>query len=353
MRRLRVLIADDSSVYRRILNKAVQNAHSEVDINMVENGLMALEALPKKRYDVVLLDVNMPVMDGITALEEIKKKYYELPVIMISAKGMQSAELTMEALEKGALDFIVKPIDENFEKNLEFVSGYLKKLFDQILSKDDNLHDIKKAQQSTATKEHKGLGHIDLVVIAASTGGPSALEKVFSKMEANFSKPLLVVQHMPPEFTRAFAETLNKKSAINIIEGKEGDTVRAGMAIIAPGGYHLTVSRVGAAKRTVKLEQTPHVCGVRPAANVLFQSVANEYKGLNILAIVLTGMGNDGLEGVRALKMNTNCYCITQSESSCAIYGMPRSVNEAGLSDEIVDLEDIAARIQHIAQHGR
>jgi len=353
MRRLRVLIADDSSLYRRILDKAVRNAYLEVDITMVGNGLEALEELPKKRYDVVLLDVNMPVMDGITALEEIKKKYYELPVIMISATGTQSAKLTMQALEKGALDFIVKPIDENFEKNLEFVSGYLKKLFDQIVSKSENSNVKKSEKVVDVPKLKKEIGHIDLVVIASSTGGPSALEKIFFKMDKSFSKPMLLVQHMPPEFTRVFAENLNKKSAISISEGKEDDVIRAGMAIIAPGGYHMVVERVGAAKRVVKLLQTPHICGVRPAANVLFQSVAKEYQGQNILAVILTGMGNDGVEGVKALKMNTNCYCITQSEETCTIFGMPRCAVEAGISDEIVDIENIATRIQQIAEQGR
>jgi two-component system chemotaxis response regulator CheB len=193
-------------------------------------------------------------------------------------------------------------------------------------------------------KEFKG---VDLILIASSTGGPVALETIFKELTKEIQIPILVVQHMPREFTNVLAQTLNKKCALTVEEAKEGEVISKGRILIAPGGVHMTVTSVGSLRK-VHLRNSPYVNGVRPAADVLFKSIAQNYPGSRVLTVILTGMGSDGLAGVEELKKNCNCYCMTQSKDSCVVYGMPKSVFEAGLSDEIVELQDIAMRLKQL-----
>ncbi|HOP75527.1 MAG TPA: chemotaxis-specific protein-glutamate methyltransferase CheB [Bacillota bacterium] len=361
MDKLRALIVDDSIVYRRILTAAVESTGVAVALQTASNGILALERLEQQAFDVILLDVNMPELDGIQTLRKIRAVYPDLAVIMVSSTGMENAEVTMQALEAGALDFIVKPLEEDYDRNLKILSDHLKVLFAQIRIRSYEKRGPTQPEKPRPVvvpkleipKSPAKLNGVDLVLIASSTGGPVAVEQIFSKLEPGFSKPILVVQHMPPDFTKVFAQNLDNKSVVKVIEGRRGDVVRAGQAIVAPGGYHMTV-RPGehAHHLVVELDQTPLVRGVRPAADVLFKSVANCFKGGRVLAVVLTGMGSDGTDGVAELKRRCQCYCITQSEASCVVYGMPRSVVEAGLSDETVDITMIASRIQEIVKNG-
>ena len=348
---LRILIVDDSGVYRRILSKAVENALEDAEIIAVEDGLKALEILSKKCVDACLLDVNMPVLNGIETLKRIKTKYSQLPVIMVSGDSKDGAKLTVQALGLGALDFIVKPLDKDFDANMEIISRHLKELFNQI-KKSSPSEICKKINKVIQSNKSTGIKNIDLVVIASSTGGPSALEKVIPKLSGDFPKPVLIVQHMPPEFTKVFSESLNKKSKIEVAEAKDGDLIVPGKVFIAPGGFHMKAEKISAVKRIVKLDQSEFVCGVRPSADVLFASAAQAYEKMNVLAVVLTGMGKDGTAGVAALKGKTNCHCITQSEATCVVYGMPRSVSEIGLSDEVSDIDDMAEKIEMIVLQG-
>jgi two-component system chemotaxis response regulator CheB len=358
--KLRVLIVDDSIVYRRILTAAVETTGVAVAAQTASNGLLALERLEQQAFDVVLMDVNMPELDGIQALKRIRAIYPDLAVIMVSSAGLKNAEVTMKALEAGAMDFIVKPLGEDYERNLKVLSDHLKVLFAQIRIRSYERKVPAQAEISRPEavpkveipKSPVKLSGVDLILIASSTGGPVAVEQIFTGFERGFSKPVLVVQHMPPDFTKVFAQNLNRKSELKVIEGCPGDVVRAGQAIVAPGGYHMTVRQGEHANLVVELDQTPLVRGVRPAADVLFKSVANCFKGARILAVVLTGMGSDGTDGVAELKRRCQCYCITQSEASCVVYGMPRSVVDAGLSDETVDIERMASRIQEIVKNG-
>lgn len=345
MSRLSVLIVDDSGLYRRILSEAVTDAAADSEVLVAENGLKALEILTAKRADACLLDVNMPVMDGLETLKRVKMSHPQLPVIMVSGDSKDGPALTVQALRLGALDFITKPLDQDFETNMLLMSSHLKALFDHIRKRGG-----RKAPQSP-TKAGRCVGSAgfrpaDLVLIASSTGGPVALEKVIPKLSADFPKPVLVVQHMPPDFTRAFSESLDRKSRISVREAKEGDGITPGRVLIAPGGYHIKMERVSASERRIRLEKSEPVCGVRPSADVLFASAASAYEKMNVLAVVLTGMGKDGTDGVAALKEKTNCRCITQGEGSCVVYGMPRSICESGLSDEVFDIEEIAEQIE-------
>ncbi|HYE82406.1 MAG TPA: CheB methylesterase domain-containing protein [Clostridia bacterium] len=209
------------------------------------------------------------------------------------------------------------------------------------------------AAERRLSRGSSGKEHIELVVIASSTGGPTALDTVFSQLPADIKVPILIVQHMPPEFTGVLAQTLCKKYSLDVKEGSDGDRVEPGRIIIAPGGMHMTVSSSKGFGNEIRLLNTPYVNGVRPSADVLFSSVAKEYKGKGVLAVVLTGMGNDGTQGIREMKEECNCYCITQSESSCVVYGMPKCVYEAGLSDEVGELKEIAFRMYQIVRGRR
>ncbi|MDU2065986.1 MAG: CheB methylesterase domain-containing protein [Sporomusaceae bacterium] len=187
----------------------------------------------------------------------------------------------------------------------------------------------------------------DFILIAASTGGPAALNEVCSGLPDRISCPVLIVQHMPPDFTRLLAGSLSKVCKLPIEEATNGQTVLPGHILVAPGGWHMTVKNERG-RKTVELLNTPLVKGVRPAADVLFDSIARSFPRQKILAVILTGMGNDGLDGVRRMKEACNCYCLAQSEESSVIYGMPRSVVDAGLADEVIHLKDMAKRIHQL-----
>ncbi|MBC9783604.1 chemotaxis-specific protein-glutamate methyltransferase CheB [Heliobacterium chlorum] len=373
MEKLKVLVADDTLVYRKILAHAVESTGLATVEFTASNGLLAMERIRHNKLDVALLDMFMPEMDGLAVLEQIRKEHPQIAVILISGRGPDNASATVRALSLGALDFILKPEESDANKSMEKLKSQLQALFAQIKIK--KLSSIKEsatltseqtqktltlappvAKERTATSlsiNQKKFNGVDLVVIASSTGGPVALEKVCQQLPANFPIPVLIVQHMPAEFTRILAQSLTRKCQLPVVEAGEGETVRPGKIMIAPGGLHMTVQPGKGASKAIKLSNSPLVNGVRPAADVLFESLAQGFKRERILAVILTGMGNDGLRGVTEMKRHCDCYCLTQSEKTCVVYGMPRSVVEAGLSDEAVDIEEIAPRINRLVSGGK
>lgn len=367
MDKLKALVVDDSLVYRKILTVAVESTGLATVEQSASNGIIALERLLQCHFDVVLLDQMMPEMTGLEALAVIRDKYPEIAVIMISGNTKENAILTVKALEMGALDFILKPSESNQDRNLEIIKNHLQVLFAQVQVKlsarqvnrnsekvSQSRKEIETSRPAPAQTEARKtrLTKADLVVIASSTGGPVALEKLFSGLTESINKPILVVQHMPAEFTKVLAESLGKKCLIPVCEAEEGTPVKDDQIVIAPGDYHMVIQSREGNQSILHCEKSDYVNGVRPSADVLFRSVAAHYPGKDILAVVMTGMGSDGTAGVKELKQNCNCYCITQSEITCTIYGMPKCVCEAGLSDEVVDLGDIAKRIQQIVTMG-
>lgn len=413
--KLKVLVVDDSVIYRKIISEAVKATDiAEVKHN-ASSGFLAIRRLQHEKYDVVILDVNMPEIDGWETLKRIKAGWPEVSVIMISASGGQYDKFISEFSDNGAEDFIVKPVDDIFSKNIYVLRDSLFNSFQKVIikrmGKSTESHlaaskadveigvqakgvvtngDVKKpvpkgfelkstipesvdiVQESRHSKSFRfsykkepdidiqeilnskaniKLTGVDLLLVASSTGGPNALEKLFVTFKQNISVPLLIVQHMPPKFTNVLAKSLQMKTNISFMEAQEGEIIRPGLGIVAPGGLHMMVA-TGKDSKKVILSKSEYVNGVRPSADVLFKSVAQEYQGARILTVILTGMGCDGLEGVAELKKNCSCYCITQSESSCVVYGMPRSVYESGLSDEVLDIENMGDRIQHIIEHG-
>ena len=382
---IHVLVADDSALYRRIVTKAVEAAAPGALVEYATNGMEVLTALQNSSFDLVLMDVSMPVKDGLETLSELKPLYPNLPVVIISGVSLKSADLALMALDRGALDFIAKPQAGSIDVQIDKIAAPLRALLQHIRTRSVQLsvYDRLKARSpqesirplrpslltetglkpmsvpsvlgspglNNVTASMRGAQHwdtMDLVMIAASTGGPAALERVLCRLPATFNKPILVVQHMPDGFTKALADKMNSHSAIRIAEAADGSLMRPGLALVAPGGMHMTARR----SKLVRLNSSDYVNGVRPSADVLFRSVAEEYAGGKILTVVLTGMGSDGMEGIRELKRTTRCYTITQSETSCVVYGMPRSVVEAKLSDEVVALDLIASRIDDIVRRG-
>ena len=259
----------------------------------------------------------------------------------------------------GSTGFLYRQPDLAVEEEVRNLSSQFVVLYDRFATRKrwmqtaENHDPTAMGDEIPATACHgwsssrKPLRGADIVVIAASTGGPVALEKVCVGLPASLEAPVLVVQHMPRDFTRIMAEALDLQAPLPVREGFEGMPIRKGEVVIAPGGFHMTAVKAGGVLQ-VLMNTAPPVNGVRPAADILFGSVAETYRGAKVLAVVLTGMGNDGMKGVRMLKRHCDCYCLVQSEKTCAVYGMPRSVYEAGLADEVLDIDSMAKRMEQL-----
>ncbi len=316
---MNVLIVDDSPISKIMLNKALKRIDEKISIEELQNGFNIYERLGRKKFDAVLIDTSSKI--NAAAYEQLIKLY---PNLLVIPMGINYGK-------RFDSNFLIKPTNDDFDVNIQIVYERLKNIL-----------------QSKIYRPLARQNSIDIVLIASSTGGPQALKTVFASLSEKFTTPILVVQHMPPGFTGILAENLSKLSFLKVAEGKDGDVILGKRAFVAQGGTHMVVSKGSILGNTVKLKDGELVNGVKPSADVLFDSVSDVYSGKNILAVVLTGMGADGTFGVSKLKEKCKCYCIAQSEESCTIYGMPRSVIEHGFCDEIVHLENIAERIEQI-----
>jgi len=339
MAKIRVLVVDDSAY---VVSSVTRRLHKEPDIEVIDtasNGAQAIEKIKELRPDVVTLDIVMPEMDGLTALRYIMTEC-PTPVVMLSALTSDNAEPTIRALELGAVDFYLKPSSlkpygENDENNT-----LINKI--KTAAKEDVSQKGTPLPRSTFKKKAYGQPHTDfkkLVIIGTSTGGPRALMQLVPSLPGNLSAGILIVQHMPPMFTKSLAERLNLASEIHVTEAGEGDEVQRGVALLAPGDFHMVVNEKG----HIHLTQDPPVLGVRPAADVTMRSVANVYKN-STLGVVLTGMGMDGTEGSAFIKAAGGTV-LAQDEATSAVFGMPASVINAGRADKVVPLNKMAMEI--------
>jgi two-component system, chemotaxis family, protein-glutamate methylesterase/glutaminase len=335
---LRVIVVDDSAFARLAISRELQSAGGISVIDFARDGVEAIDKIARLKPDVVTLDVEMPNMDGLVTLERIMADY-PTPVVMLSSLTGDRSEVTLRALELGAVDFFIKhglanPVGDNGDA-------------DSLRNKIIMASKIKITRQkrpvsflSQPDKPKKAAGLLkqatNLVVIGSSTGGPKALYQVISSLPADIPAAILIIQHMPPGFTNSLAHRLDQLSNIIVQEVNPGDVLHEGVAYVARGGYHMTVEKGG----VLSLNQGPMVCGVRPSVNVTMQSAAPLF-GKAMLGVVLTGMGCDGTLGAQFIKLNRG-RVIVEDESTCVVWGMPKSVLESGYADKVIPLPGIA-----------
>lgn len=393
---VKVLVVDDSGFFRRRISDILNAARNIEVVGTAENGQQAVDMVPRLKPDVITMDFEMPVMDGITAVRHIMQSSNPTPVIMCSSLTFDGARVTLDALEAGAVDFLPK----NFEDISKDPGKVQKILADKIRevagSKSSNSllnvkmtgdkkTDMKAKREAiraalaaskgdTAPAAHTpssnktasvpknslpaknttpshvpaerrranpALRNAKLVAIGTSTGGPVALQSILKSLPANFSKPVVMVQHMPANFTAAFAERLNQICAISVKEAQDGDVLKPGVALLAPGGKQMMIDRKNGG--TIRILDSDPRLNYKPCVDVTFGSAANVF-GSDVLGIILTGMGADGKDGSALLKQKgANIWA--QDKESCVIYGMPMAVAKAGLADDVMNLQQIARRL--------
>lgn len=370
MTAVRVLVVDDSVVARRLIADSLARAPGIEVAGTASDGSIALTRIAELSPDAVVLDIEMPRMDGLETLERIRKTRPDLPVVMFSTLTERGARTTLEALDKGASDYVTKPSALRGETVQSVVEMILApKLLALVKARASRARAA--APRSRGSIPPAGsppsvsslpppiparpivrprvLLPLRAVVIAASTGGPTALAEVIPRLPADFPLPVLVVQHMPPVFTKCLAERLEAQSKLLVRESQGGEIVRAGTVWIAPGARHLEVAQEGDAIVT-RLTDAPPESSCRPAADVLFRSALKAYGG-GLLAVVMTGMGRDGFLGTAEI-LAAGGRSIAQSGPTCTVWGMPRAIEQAGFADQVVPLADLAAAILHTARPG-
>jgi len=390
-----VLVVDDSVVVRRLIVDALGGAENIEVVGTASNGLLAQAKIDQLKPDVITMDIEMPQMDGIAAVKELRKRHKQIPVIMFSTLSAAGASATLEALAAGATDYVTKP------SNVGSVNESIAAVREQLVPKIHALGGRRRpaggpppppgapptrpaaaparparpaaappraglppsgpgrpgtappgpsaGPPRTAAKRAPG-GKVDILAIGSSTGGPDALTKVLTGIPADLPVPIVITQHMPPVFTRMFAERLDRSTPLHVVEATDGMELTAGWAYIAPGDSHLVLHRRGTATLT-QLSGAPPENSCRPAVDVMFRSVAGLY-GASAFATVLTGMGQDGRGGAKVLR-DAGAEILAQDEATSVVWGMPGAVVGAGLADEILPLDRIAAFLVNRVKTGR
>lgn len=346
MRRIRVLVVDDSVVMRRMFSE-ILSADPAIDVvGTAPSGPIALAKIPQLSPDLVTLDVAMPDMSGLEVLAEIRRVHGSLPVIMVSCATERDAASTLQALSLGASDYATKPppggkLDDAIQHMREQLLPRIR-----ALCTTEAPAPVRRGRGSlpppAQNAEPLPPCPIGILAIGASTGGPNALTTLFSQLSASLPVPIVIVQHMPPLFTKLLADRLNTSCSVRVHEAREGDLLRPGQAWIAPGDHHMRVVREGTSAR-LAVDQSPPENSCRPSVDVLFRSVAAAF-GSAALAVVLTGMGQDGLRGCEHVRERGG-QIVVQDQSSSVVWGMPGFVARAGLAEAVLPLPEIASDI--------
>ena len=341
-----ILVVDDSALMRRIMCDIINTVSDYQATDYCRDGLEAYEKLKTKNYDGVVLDINMPRMNGLELLERLRKEHIQANVVVVST--INSADVTILAIERGAIDFIQKPTNVIEAKGEEFKSNLisvLNALFDSKAGRKPGRPSGKPRVTGGNVRERKKTtAGNKLVALACSTGGPKALQRVIPYLPKNLDAPVVLVQHMPAGFTKSMADRLNELSTVTVTEAVDREPVEKGHVYIAPGGRHMEVVRGTDGVHRISLNDMPPIGGLRPCANVMYESLAKAGYD-EIVCVVLTGMGGDGTNGIRTLSKSRQVHVIAEDEAACVVYGMPRAVAEAGLVDEVVSLADVAKTI--------
>ena len=348
----KILLVDDSALMRRVLRDIIDSDDDFEVADQAVNGLEAFDLLSRNKYDAVVLDVNMPKMNGLQLLGELRKYRIHVRVMMASTDTEEGAQTTLDALELGALDFIHKPDSANSCRDGVFQQNFLRILHGVVISRppvfDSPARVAEKKEENKKfigilQKSSTRIAGRKIVAMASSTGGPKALQSVIPRLPANLDAPVVLVQHMPKGFTASLAERLNSMSEVRVVEAQEGDRLECGTVYLAKGGMHMNVVS-GAGGYTIHYTDEPIREGVKPCANYMYESLRTS-KFDKIVCVVLTGMGADGTEGIKNLKEVKKVHVISQNEETSTIYGMPKAVAKAGLSDQVVPLDNVAAEI--------
>ena len=354
-----VLVVDDSALMRRVICDIINSDSNFQAKDTCRDGLEAYEKLKTTSYDCVLLDVNMPRMDGLQLLEKLQKENIKANVIMVSTLTTKDAEVTILALERGAIDFVTKPTaiaeakgEEFKNKVLEVMNAVLNsRAFTRTRSSATRTAGSasaasvsKPAPRANVTRLKAKSSNNKLVALACSTGGPKALQSVIPYLPANLNAPMVLVQHMPAGFTKSMADRLNEVSKIKVKEAVDGDKLEKGQVYVAPGGKHMEVVKCPDGSHKISLNNMPAIGGLRPCANITYDSLSKSSFD-EIVCVVLTGMGADGTNGILSLSSHKPIHIISQNAETCVVYGMPKAIEETGMVDEVVPLEKVAETI--------
>jgi two-component system chemotaxis response regulator CheB len=351
MGKIRVLVVDDSVVVRRAVSDALAGDPDVVVAGSAPSGRIALQKIPQVNPDLITLDIEMPDLDGLETLAALRKDYPRLPVIMFSTLTRRGATATLDALAAGATDYVTKPTGLAVPAALAFIRA---ELLPRIKALGARARPAVRATKlpplARAEAALRPRGPIEVLAIGVSTGGPNALADLLPKLPESFPVPVVVVQHMPPMFTRLLADRLDAQCALQVVEAQPGDELEAGGVWIAPGDYHMVLRRDGAAVR-IGTHRGPHENSCRPSVDVLFRSVGDVY-GDRALAVVLTGMGQDGLLGCERLH-EAGARILVQDEATSVVWGMPGFVANAGLAEAVLPLDALGPAITLRAREGR
>ncbi len=369
---IRVLVVDDTAIYRKIVSELLAEIPDVEVVGRASHGEMALQQIQTLCPHIVTLDVEMPVMDGLEVLRQLQKSSSKVGVIMLSARTAHSAAATVTALELGALDFVLKPngtsITDNISELRESLASRVRSLgrIQRIRNMLGSVRQGETAMGSSAGSRtagplasgaaaapprppRRGICLPQIVAIGISTGGPQALQRLVPRLPADLPVPVVIVQHMPPVFTRSLADDLNKRSQVRVCEGADGQAILAGNVYIAPGGQQMKIAKIDGAPHVV-ITADPPENSCRPSVDYLFRSVASHYGG-NTLAVIMTGMGSDGAAECRKIRQLGGTI-FAQDEASCVVFGMPRQPVEEGLTDFTGSPEQLAAEITQLVRRG-
>ncbi len=374
---MRVLVADDAVLFRRLLADVLASLPGVEVVGTAANGRIALQKVRELRPDLLTLDIEMPEMDGLAVLDSlIASGDQRVEVIVVSALSQGGGDLTMRALDKGAFDFITKPAAATPEQGRAIllrelapkVRAVARRLEIRAILHGNSTPDRRsvsapcptiepapkdKALDGIATRMQRlsTPGKVELVLIGVSTGGPAALARLLPEIPQDIGVPIVIVQHMPPIFTKSLADSLATKCTVRVQEATDGEALQPNTVYIAPGGRQMRLGAAAEGRPVLELTDDPAENNCRPAVDYLFRSAANCFPG-RAMAVILTGMGSDGTLGLRLLKRH-GCYVIAQDEASCVVYGMPKAAVDAGLADVVLPLDSIAGRITAIVKGGQ
>ncbi|MEE4240173.1 MAG: chemotaxis response regulator protein-glutamate methylesterase [Desulfopila sp.] len=366
-RKLRVLVVDDTIVYRKAVSDIMEELPEVELVGVAHNGKIAMSKIRTLKPDLLTLDIEMPVMNGLEVLAEIQKDNLQVGAIMLSTLTSEGGDMTLRALELGAFDFILKPQSKTQQEGKRKIKELIYPMIKAYLARSKPApllyrkpgtpisrpaalkEPYTKTDKTTSPAISTSLksshrGRSEIVTIGVSTGGPNALSQVLPKLPANIGVPIVIVQHMPPVFTKSLASSLDKKCALTVKEAVDRETLQKNTIYIAPGGKQMKlIASADGYNRQIKITNDPPENSCKPSVDYLFRSIADYYVGRST-AVIMTGMGYDGTKGLEVLK-NKGCFVIAQNEKTCVVYGMPKIPIESGLADIVAPLDKIADEI--------